>query len=170
MYLIDQHAAHEKMLFERYKREIKTRNIISQPLLMPLVFELSDEDFAFYLENQDVFKNSGFNIEIFGDNTLNIKECPYILGKADLKEFFIATLNDIKNLGSGSVEDVKYNKIAQMACKKAVKANEELTLDEMKHLIDEVKYMEDPYTCPHGRPTIIKFTLYELEKRFKRIQ
>lgn len=170
LYLIDQHAAHEKMLFERYKREIKTRNIISQPLLMPLVFELSDEDFAFYLENQDVFKNSGFNIEIFGDNTLNIKECPYILGKADLKEFFIATLNDIKNLGSGSVEDVKYNKIAQMACKKAVKANEELTLDEMKHLIDEVKYMEDPYTCPHGRPTIIKFTLYELEKRFKRIQ
>lgn len=170
LYLIDQHAAHEKMLFERYKREIKTRNIISQPLLMPLVFELSDEDFAFYLENQDIFKNSGFNIEIFGDNTLNIKECPYILGKADLKEFFIATLNDIKNLGSGSVEDVKYNKIAQMACKKAVKANEELTLDEMKHLIDEVKYMEDPYTCPHGRPTIIKFTLYELEKRFKRIQ
>lgn len=170
LYLIDQHAAHEKMLFEKYKREIKSRNILSQPLLMPLVFELSDEDFAFYLENQDIFKNTGFNIEIFGDNTLNIKECPYILGKADLNEFFTATLNDIKNLGSGSVEDVKYNKIAQMACKKAVKANEELTLDEMKHLIDEIKYMDDPYTCPHGRPTVIKFTLYELEKRFKRIQ
>ncbi|MCI6277254.1 MAG: DNA mismatch repair endonuclease MutL [Clostridium sp.] len=170
LYLIDQHAAHEKMLFERYKKEIKNRTILSQPLLIPLVLELSHEDFAFYLENKDIFKNSGFNIEIFGDNTLNIKECPYILGKADLKDFFVAILNDIKNLGSGSAEDVKYNKIAQMSCKKAVKANEELTIDEMKHLIDEVKYMEDPYTCPHGRPTIIKFTLYEIEKRFKRIQ
>lgn len=170
LYLIDQHAAHEKMLFERYREEIKNRNIVIQPLLIPLVLELSDEDFAFYLENQDIFKNTGFNIEIFGDRTLNIKECPYILGKVDLKEFFIAILNNIKNLGSGDVEDVKYNKIAQMSCKKAVKANEELTMDEMKHLIEEVKYMDDPYTCPHGRPTIIKFTLYELEKRFKRIQ
>lgn len=170
LYLIDQHAAHEKMLFERYKKEIKNRTILSQPLLMPLVLELSHEDFAFYLENKDIFKNCGFNIEIFGDNTVNIKECPYILGKANLKDLFIAILNDIKNLGSGCVEDVKYNKIAQMSCKKAVKANEELTIDEMKHLIDEIKYMDDPYTCPHGRPTIIKFTLYELEKRFKRIQ
>ncbi len=170
LYLIDQHAAHEKVLFEKYREEIKAGEVMAQPLLIPLVLELTYEDYSIFMENKDIFEKSGFSIDIFGDNTLNIKECPYILGKANLKNFFFETLDDIKNLGSGNTEDIKYDKIAQMACKKAVKANEELTIDEMIHLIDTLKYINDPYTCPHGRPTIIKFNLYELEKRFKRIQ
>lgn len=170
LYLIDQHAAHEKILFEKYMHEIATGDVVVQTLMIPVVLELSFEDYGYFEENREVFKHCGFIIEDFGDNTINIKEVPYLIGKLEAKRLFFDILDNIKNLGSGKKEEIKYEKIASMACRSAIKANDNLSLKEIESLLDELKYIEDPYNCPHGRPTIIKMSLYELEKKFKRIQ
>jgi DNA mismatch repair protein MutL len=170
LYLIDQHAAHEKILFEKYKKSIIEHNIMSQVLITPIVIELTKEDYAIYTENSETFINTGFNIEIFGDNTISIREVPFILGKPNVKNLFIDVLDNLKNMGSGETWEVKYNTIAKLACKAAIKANDNLSNIEMKSLIEDLRFIDDPFTCPHGRPTIIKFTLNELEKKFKRIQ
>ncbi|MBW9147668.1 DNA mismatch repair endonuclease MutL [Clostridium sp. CM028] len=170
LYLIDQHAAHEKVLFEKYKKEITNSEVLSQILLTSIVIELNQDDYTYYIENEAVFKNSGFDIIEFGENTISIREVPIILGKPDIKNLFNEILDNLKNMGSGKTVEVKYNRIASMACKAAVKANNQLTELEMNKLIDDLRYIDEPFTCPHGRPTIIKVTLNELEKRFKRIQ
>lgn len=170
LYLIDQHAAHEKILFEKYTDETRKHKVIAQLLLTPAVVELSNEEYIIYEENIDLFRNLGFKIEVFGQNTVCIREVPFILGKPDTKIFFINVLENLRRMGSGNTVDVKFNAIAKMACKSAVKANDNLSDIEMKALVEALKYIDDPYTCPHGRPTIIKFGLNELEKRFKRIQ
>ncbi len=170
LYLIDQHAAHEKILFEKYTDEIRKHHVIAQMLLSPEVVELNNEEYIIYGENTDLFENLGFNIEGFGQNTVCIREVPFILGKPDIKEFFISVLENLRRMGSGSTVEVKFNSIARMACRSAVKARDNLSDIEMKALVEALKYINDPYTCPHGRPTIIKIGLNELEKRFKRIQ
>ena len=170
LYLIDQHAAHEKVLFEKYKKEIINCEVVSQILLVPTVIELSVDDYSYYIENEVLFNNTGFNIIEFGENTISIKEVPIILGKPDIKNLFNEILDNLKNMGSGETVEIKYNRIASLACKAAVKANNQLSELEMSKLINDLRYIEEPFTCPHGRPTIIKFTLYELEKKFKRIQ
>ena len=170
LYLIDQHAAHEKVLFEKFKREIRNREVVSQILLVPTVIELSQDDYSYYVENEVVFTNTGFDIIEFGENTISIKEVPIILGKPDVKNLFNEILDNLKNMGSGETVEIKYNRIASLACKAAVKANNQLTELEMSKLISDLRYLDEPFTCPHGRPTIIKITLNELEKKFKRIQ
>ncbi|WML35003.1 DNA mismatch repair endonuclease MutL [Clostridium sp. OS1-26] len=170
LYLIDQHAAHEKILFEKYKKSIQENKVMSQVLITPAVIELTPEDYDYYLENNDIFKKSGFNIEVFGENTISIREVPLILGKPDIKNLFMDILDNLKNMGSGQTWEIKYNSIAKLACKSAVKANNSLSNIEMKTLVEDLRFIDDPFTCPHGRPTIMKFTLNELEKRFKRIQ
>ncbi|MBU3182284.1 DNA mismatch repair endonuclease MutL [Clostridium psychrophilum] len=170
LYLIDQHAAHEKVLFEKFRKDIINSEIVSQILLVPTVIELSVDDYAYYIENEEVFSNTGFNIIEFGENTISIKEVPVILGKPDIKNLFNDILDNLKNMGTGKTVEVKYNKVASLACKAAVKANNQLTEQEMAKLINDLRYIDEPFTCPHGRPTIIKITLNELEKRFKRIQ
>jgi len=170
LYLIDQHAAHEKILFEKYINSIKNNEVAAQVLITPAVLELNNEDYILYEENSSLFKTLGFNIEGFGQNTICIREVPLILGKPDIKEFFIKVIENIRDMGSGDTIDIKYNSIARTACRAAVKANDVLSDMEMKALINELKFIEDPFTCPHGRPTIIKIGLNELEKRFKRIQ
>ena len=169
LYLIDQHAAHEKILFEKYMKDIKEGTIVVQPLLIPTLLELTIDDLSFYEENKEVFLNSGFKVESFGGNTLALKEVPYFLGKLDPKTLFLSIIDDLKNLGSGKTVDIKYNKIATMACKSAVKGNDTLNEQEMIKLIEDLRFIDDPFHCPHGRPTIIKFTNYELEKKFRRI-
>lgn len=168
--LIDQHAAHEKYLFEKYRRSIKNLEVVSQILLTPTVIELTYEDFPYYSENVEAFENAGFKIEDFGDNTISIREVPMFLGKPDVKSLFYEILDNLKKLGSGETTEVKYNKIASLACRAAVKANDKLSIMEMEKLMEDLRYIEEPFTCPHGRPTMIKITLNELEKRFKRIQ
>ncbi|MBC2399800.1 DNA mismatch repair protein MutL [Clostridium tetanomorphum] len=170
LYIIDQHAAHEKILFEKYRNNIKKSKVKSQVLLTPLVIELLPDDFIYYVENKDIFTRTGFNIEVFGENTISIREVPYLLGKPELNNLFMEIIDNIKNLGTGSTVEVKYNTIAKLACKSAIKAHDKLSPEEMKTLLEDLRYIEDPFTCPHGRPTIIKITLNELEKRFKRIQ
>lgn len=170
LYIIDQHAAHEKILFEKYRNQMIKSNVVIQPLLVPSVVELSLEDYFYYSENRIIFDKIGFQVEDFGNNTICIKEAPYILGKLDFNNFFISILDNLKNMGSGKTEDVKYDAIAKLACKAAIKAQDSLDIAEMKHLINELRYINDPFNCPHGRPVIIKITSYEMDKKFKRIQ
>lgn len=169
LYMIDQHAAHEKILFEKYLNQIENGSLIVQPLLLPAVIDLTIDDYASYEENVDIFKNAGFNLEEFGGNSLTLKEVPYFLGKLDPKSLFLSILDNIKSMGSGKTTEVKYNKIATMACKAAVKGNDRLSELEMVKLVEELRYINDPFHCPHGRPTIIKFSNYDLEKKFRRI-
>ncbi|WP_163192673.1 DNA mismatch repair endonuclease MutL [Clostridium thermarum] len=170
LYLIDQHAAHERILFERYRSDIKKGTVVSQISLTPLVLELSLEDYVLFNEYKEIFISAGFHIEDFGDNTITIRETPYILGKLDSKSFLLQMLDSIRNFGTANTIDVKYDNIARMACKAAVKAHDKLSQAEIEKLLEDLKYCENPYNCPHGRPTIIKMSLYEIEKRFKRIQ
>ncbi|HEY5563340.1 MAG TPA: DNA mismatch repair endonuclease MutL [Clostridiaceae bacterium] len=169
LFLIDQHAAHEKVLFEKYMGEIENNVVISQILLIPKIIELSLENFYIYKENEDIYKRTGFNIEVFGENTVNIREVPIILGKPNLISLFQDILDDLKNMGRGKTTDIIYGNIARKACRAAVKAMDALSLSEMDSLIIDLGNLRDPFTCPHGRPTIIKLTLNEIEKRFKRI-
>ncbi|MFL0196381.1 DNA mismatch repair endonuclease MutL [Clostridium sp. WILCCON 0269] len=170
LYIIDQHAAHEKILFERYKNSIQRENVVSQVLITPVVMELTVKDYVYYIENEDIFKKVGFSVELFGNNTINIREVPVILGKPDIKNLFMDMIDNLKNMGSGDTWEVKYLSIAALACKAAIKAKHNLSILEMEHLLQELRFIEEPFTCPHGRPTIIKFTLNDLEKKFKRIQ
>lgn len=169
LYIIDQHAAHEKIIFEKYIRSISNADTAVQMLLTPVVLELGLEDYAVYEENTEVFANAGFSIDFFGDNTITVREIPYILGALDIKGFILGILDNLKNMGSGKTTEVKYNSIAKLACKAAIKANHSLSDMELKALLDELRFADDPFNCPHGRPTIIKFSQYELEKKFKRV-
>jgi DNA mismatch repair protein MutL len=170
LFIIDQHAAHEKILFEQYTDSVRNRSIVAQILASPVVIELTIEDFVTYAENKEIFNNAGFNIDIFGENTISIREVPIILGKIEIKPLFLSIIDNLKGMGSGEASEVKYNKIASLSCKSAIKANDRLSFIEMKALVDKLRLIKEPFTCPHGRPTIIKITLNELEKRFKRIQ
>ena len=169
LYIIDQHAAHEKILFEKYVKDIENNTTVIQPLLVPVVLELSLDDYECYEENKRIFEEAGFIIDIFGEDTISIKEVPYFLGKLDAKKLFLEIVDNLKNMGSGKPVEVKINKIATMACKAAIKANDYLTEMEMKKLIDELRFIDDPFHCPHGRPVIIKMTHNELDKKFRRI-
>ena len=169
LYMIDQHAAHEKILFEKYLKDIEKGSLIVQPLLVPTLIDLTSDDYCYYEENSDLFKQAGFVLDDFGGKTVALKEVPYFLGKLDPKGLFLSMLDNLKSMGSGKTSEIKYNRIATMACKAAVKGNDTLSELEMIKLIDKLRYIDDPFHCPHGRPTIIKFTNYDIEKKFRRI-
>lgn len=169
LYLIDQHAAHEKILFEKYSSDIAKKKVEIQPLMIPLVVTLPTEDYLYYDENKEIFEKAGFKISDFGDNSIRIEEVPYFLDKLNPTELITSMINNLKKMGTGETVEVKYNKIASMSCRAAVKANDVLSILEMENLLEDLRYINDPFHCPHGRPTIIKFTSYELDKKFKRI-
>ncbi len=170
LFIIDQHAAHEKILFEKYSTEIDEHKVISQVLAIPELVDLTPQEMSVFEENIDLFNKVGFNCEAFGGNTISIREVPELLKTINVKETFMTFLDDIMNLGNGTTSKIKYNAIARNACRKAVKANDILSIKEMEHLLEELRFINEPFTCPHGRPTIIKFTTNDIEKLFKRIQ
>jgi DNA mismatch repair protein MutL len=169
LYLIDQHAAHEKILFEKYRKSIGNLNVVSQILAVPTIIPLTFDEYAIYKDNEDIFSNVGFVVESFGENDVLVREVPLFLGKPHINNLFHDMIDNIKSMGSGLTIDVKYDKIASLACKAAVKANDKLSEVEILSLLEELRYIDEPFTCPHGRPTIIKYTLKEIEKSFKRI-
>lgn len=169
LYMIDQHAAHEKILFEKYLKEIEEGSIIIQPLMVPSIIDLSADDYSYFEENKEIFKDAGFLLEEFGGNSLSLKEVPYFLGKLNPKNLFLDILDNLKNLGNGKTTEVKHNAIATKACKAAIKANDKLEISEMINLIYDLRYINDPFHCPHGRPIIIKFTSTDIDKKFRRI-
>ncbi|MFO7151760.1 MAG: DNA mismatch repair endonuclease MutL [Bacillota bacterium] len=166
-YLIDQHAAHERILFERYSEGLNSREI-SQELVYPVTLKLTFEEIDFVEENEDLIRKMGFDFEIFGKDTLLIRAVPYLLNKPVQPESLREAIDELKE--SGELRWRSREKfLASMACHTAIKAGDDLSIDEMQELLNQLKKTKNPYSCPHGRPTMISITLYELEKKFKRI-
>lgn len=169
LYIIDQHAAHEKVLYERIVKEMKERNVTSQIVGPPIIISLNLEEQEKMKKYQNIFETLGFEIESFGGREYSIRAVPQNLFGMTEQGFFIEVLDHLEEDPSSKTLDVLSDRMATMACKAAVKGNQKLSLRETEALIDELLQLENPYNCPHGRPTIISMTKYELEKKFKRI-
>lgn len=166
--LIDQHAAHERIMYEHIKEKYNTKNIAVQGLVVPIVIELSPADKALYSENSHIFGNLGFEISWFGENSLAIRTIPIIMGEPCSGEFFSNILDSLKDTSGGAASPLE-KIVLNMACKNAIKAGDIITPEETRELIEMLRKTSMPYTCPHGRPTMITMSKYELEKKFKRI-
>ena len=169
MYLVDQHAAQERVNYERYLKYLKNENISTIDLLIPITLELTPSDYMKFNERKNILENMGFNIDEFGINTIVIKTHPTWLLSGYEKES-IEKLVDLL-INGYNVDRIKFNdSIAKtLACKMSVKGNTRINDSEMQSIIDDLVLCDNPYNCPHGRPTIISFTKYELERMFKRV-
>lgn len=169
LFIIDQHAAHEKVKYERLMKQFHEKSIVSQSLLPPVIVSLSGQEEAVLLQYQEVFVALGFEVESFGGNEYALRSVPVDLYGCSEKELFLDVLDELsEGSGRGSFQVIE-EKIASMSCKAAVKGNHSLSRAEAEALIDELLTLENPYNCPHGRPTIIAMTQTELERKFKRI-
>lgn len=167
--IVDQHAAHEKVKYERLMKRFREQDVLSQTLNPPLVLTMSGREQECYLKHADDFAALGFVIEEFGGSDYAVRGVPMDLYGYAHKEFFREIMDELtEETMSGTPEGIR-SRIATMACKAAVKGNMRLSRIEAEELIDELLTLDNPYHCPHGRPTIISMTKYELEKRFKRI-
>ena len=168
--IMDQHAAHEKIKYESILKKLKNREINSQELNPPIILTLSGNEKSMLEKFRESFEAIGYEIEDFGGGEVAIRTVPLDLYGLNEKEVFLEVLDELCTLGSvRAVPDVFNNRIATMACKAAVKGNTEMTQDEVWALLKELMTLDNPYNCPHGRPTIITMTHYELDKKFKRI-
>lgn len=168
LYIIDQHAAHEKVKFERFMRQYREKSLVSQNLMPPIIVSLTGQEETVYKEYASVFADLGFEVEPFGGSEYALRSVPVDLYGCQEKELFLAVLDDLLEGGpKGDLTAVR-EKIASMSCKAAVKGNNRLSTQEAQRLIDELLTLDNPYNCPHGRPTIISMSKYELEKKFKR--
>ena len=169
MYIIDQHAAHEKVLFEKTMARLKDNQMTSQMISPPVIVSLSPQDVLLFENYKEAFEQLGYRVESFGGNELAINGIPGNLLNLDPKAFFLEVLADCQSYKASASFDMIIEKVASMSCKAAVKGNNRLSIPEIKTLIDELLDLENPYHCPHGRPTMISFSEYELGKKFKRI-
>ena len=167
MYLLDQHAAHEKILYERYMDKFYKSSINMQMLLDPIVLELSNIDMLHVENNLDLFMKFGFEIELFGKNHIMIRCVPTIFGVPESEKFILQIIDNIEEIKNNY--ELKGEKFASMACRAAIKANDRIQSMEIRSLLNELETCENPFTCPHGRPTIVEITKTEIEKMFKRI-
>ncbi len=168
LYIIDQHAAHEKVKYEEFMKKFEAKELLSQTLNPPIIISLSSKEETVLKDNWDVFSSLGFNIEEFGGNEYAIRCVPMDLYGQNEQSLFLSVLDELcedDNKGTLTIEQ----KIASMSCKAAVKGNSKLSKEEMIALVDQLLELENPYNCPHGRPTIISMSKYEIEKKFKRI-
>ncbi len=169
LYIIDQHAAHEKVLYERLMKDLRNRTFQSQMLSPPIVLNLSMQEEELFLKYRSCFTDMGFEIEEFGEKAYAVRAVPANLPGVARREILMELLDSLSDItGSGNSESLM-DKVASMSCKAAVKGNHQMSSMEAKALIDELLSLENPYNCPHGRPTIISMSKYELEKKFKRI-
>lgn len=168
LYIIDQHAAHEKVNYERMMKNYREKKINAQMLYPAIVVNLSAKEAGILEKNLDVFANLGFEIESFGGNSFKINSVPDNLYSIASDRLFTEILDQLTDIGDAAPESIP-EKIASMSCKAAVKGNSMLSLKEADALIDELLTLENPYNCPHGRPTIVKMTKYDLDRKFKRI-
>ena len=169
LYIMDQHAAHEKLNYETFLKEFKEREVVSQSLYPPMIINLSAAEKAAVMENEELFQKTGFDLEDFGGNDVKISAVPVNLEGLSGKEIFLEFADYLSKGVSGVTEDIFVHKIATMGCKAAIKGNQKISLMEAQQLIEKLMTLDNPYTCPHGRPTIIKITKEDLEKKFKRI-
>lgn len=169
VYILDQHAAHERVLYEKVKQNFyKDGGKDVQMLLLPDILELSKRDMRTVRDNMKLFEQSGFTLEEFGDNTIKITGVPVICFDMDTKDLFMDIIDGIDFTNRTTKQDVEEKFIATVACKAAVKANMSLDESEVRGLLDQLLVLDNPFTCPHGRPTAIRITKTEIEKKFGR--
>ena len=171
IFLIDQHAAHERVLYEQikenYKKNMKQN---SQMTLLPEVHTLTHKEIAFVMENKEMLEKIGFDIEQFGENTIKINGIPDLEYKSKTKSLFLDILDEMISSNRTSIKDIEERFIATVACKAAVKANMDLNEQEVHKLIQSLLSLNNPYTCPHGRPTTIKISKEYLKKELGKIE
>jgi DNA mismatch repair protein MutL len=169
LYIMDQHAAHEKVMFERLMRDWENKEHSTQMISPPLVLTLSMQEMQLLQTYEEQFRLLGFEFEQFGGKEYTISGVPQNLYSLNQKELFLEMLDHLSDLNEKQPSRLILEKIASMSCKAAVKGNQRLSADEALALLEELMTLENPYQCPHGRPTLITMTKYELEKKFKRI-
>lgn len=166
MILIDQHAAHERVLFERILKGVDGN--LSQRLLIPVTIDLSRSDMVFLSKNAEFVEKVGYEIELFGQNTIKLNAIPAALSQDNAGNTFKDMLSRAIDSGSSSTSRTDLETVAMSACKAAVKANDKLTVEEAVALLKQLSLCEQPFTCPHGRPTILNISTREIERRFGR--
>lgn len=167
--MVDQHAAHEKVNYERLMKQYREKNVVSQALMPSVIVSLSGQEETVLKENLDAFAALGFEVEAFGGSEYALRGVPVDLYGCDEREMFLEVLDQLsQGTGFGNIRVIE-EKIASMSCKAAVKGNSLLSFAEAEALIDELLTLENPYNCPHGRPTIVTMTKAEMDKKFKRI-
>ena len=170
MYIIDQHAAHERVLYERTLRGMRTREYTSQYISPPIILNLTMQESELFCRYLDQFTRIGFEIEPFGGDSFAVRAVPDNLFGIAKKELLMEMIDSLSDeVGPNLTPELIDEKIASMSCKAAVKGNSKLSSAEVHALIGELLKLENPYHCPHGRPTIIEMSRRELEKKFKRI-
>lgn len=170
LYIMDQHAAHEKVMFERLMKEHKERAVLSQMISPPIILHPSMQEMDLLKEQQDVFLEYGFELELFGSDAMAIRSVPHNLYGIPVKPLFDELLAECEQgLGKSDSREVIGHRIATMACKAAVKGSSRMSVPEVQSLIRELLTLDNPYQCPHGRPTIVRMTKTEIEKKFRRI-
>ena len=169
LYIIDQHAAHEKVLYEKTMARLANKDFTSQRISPPIVMTLDARESEMLEKYRPQIEQFGYEVEHFGGKEYMISAIPDNLFNIDMKDLFIEMLDDFSNATGRQTPDIITEKVASMSCKAAVKGNDKLTLPEINELIDELLSLDNPYNCPHGRPTIISMSKYEIEKKFKRI-
>ena len=169
LYIIDQHAAHEKVLYEKTMARLANKDFTSQRISPPIVMTLDAKESEMLEKYRPQIEQFGYEVEHFGGKEYMISAIPDNLFNIDMKDLFIEMLDDFSNATGRQTPDIITEKVASMSCKAAVKGNDKLTLPEINELIDELLSLDNPYNCPHGRPTIISMSKYEIEKKFKRI-
>ena len=170
LYMFDQHAAHERVLYEKVKNNYYSGEVgkNSQLMLLPDIIDLTHKEMDIARENMDIFEKAGFVLEEFGENTIKLSGVPDICLDLDTKELFLETLDEINTVARTAKQEIEERFIATVACKAAVKAGMTLSEEEVHKLMNQLLQLPNPFTCPHGRPTAIKMTKYDLERRFSR--
>ena len=168
LYYVDQHAAHEKVMYERLMKQYREKEIAVQALNPPLVISLSPKEKNVLVSHMNVFETLGFELDEFGDDAYAVRSVPTDLYGLSEKQLFLSVLDELVEFPAKGDSDAVLSKIASMSCKAAVKGNQTLSEEEAQALMKELLACENPFNCPHGRPTIISMTKYELEKKFKR--
>ena len=169
LYIIDQHAAHERIMYEKIKANYYSdENKDSQLMLLPDIINLSHKDMQIAKDNMEIFEKAGFMLEEFGENTIKLSGVPTVCLDLDTKELFLETLDEINTVARTAKQEIEEKFIATVACKAAVKANMALTKEEVDNLMKQLLILPNPFTCPHGRPTAIRMTKTDIEKKFSR--
>ena len=169
MYILDQHAAHERIMYEKVKNNYYSDSSKdSQMLLLPDIITLTHREMEIAKDNMEMFEKAGFSLEEFGENTIKLTGVPTVCIDLDNKELFLETLDEINTVARTAKQEKEERFIATVACKAAVKANMVLTREEVESLMDKLLALPNPFTCPHGRPTAIKMSKYDIERKFAR--
>lgn len=169
LFVIDQHAAHEKVLYEKTMARVRTKEFASQTISPPVILTLSLQEQEMLERYGEQIRSFGYEIEPFGGKEYAINAIPADFEAIDMKSMFIDMLDDFSNLSGREAPELILEKVASMSCKAAIKGGDSISRPEAEQLIDELLALENPYHCPHGRPTIISMSKYEIEKKFKRI-